>query len=857
MAASDEAPVLIEDDDDDMADLFSFGSGDVPIETNDSTDDSLLQVLAGEDTTPLESILSEDYDAETQEMLDWLDGNGDKQEEEKKEKEEPEPEAPAVVEPQPEPTVVSLPPDFTSLQEALASSEATSEQIRHLYTPEALTDTLRPEFICRVVAGKTVAQVLESSLADAYQQSTLPDNLPDWIAQLQGADLQKLVWLQQPSKEDPNLVRNFQFLLQIPLPAPVAHALWPTLVADYIPWTTFPKPDRHLYLLANYHWPLLVYHLDRYVGPTWWHSLMEGLCLLRGDLACKDAALTYLQSVAGLEAAQETLLAETDPVVLQERLEELEWPTDVFAWQTATPPCVLETLRRAPDVLVQTMVQEHQLHRLNRARLVAYYRQHAPDKEDKIDHILQTYAGRIALLDRKLQKKYGASPELEAPATVSRSAEGVCVSVQPSQVLPVVGWSPQQPSYRKPQSLKYYLIDARSDDAIEEQGRFPTAVCLSPEALMDPDQIAQNEERLESLRGAVHIVVMGEGFSAIPDLYGQKLTSKLESLMEQDESRTNICALFFLKKGFPFVSTLDGGFAAAHSWLVREGPKHNLSVSTVLVDYNPEASMFGQMETLRNASATEKAQRTMASMLETSLVVMTRRAQQLERMASEMEKGDNRGGIRLSFFQRKKGEAVESATLDGANGEANAENRPVFRNPFAKKESGASPVPESKPAVVEPTDPAPEHPLADGTDNTTKVEETAPIPAPAAAPQNPIAKFLPKPRPDASRPPESKPEGKQGNPLAGLGAAWTNATKRQPETESKPVNNPFKGFGAALNNMQKAATTTENGQKRNPFARFGGVGNARRRSQASENDTAAEESISFSAPADGAKVDRV
>lgn len=41
-----------------------------------------------------------------------------------------------------------------------------------------------------------------------------------------------------------------------------------------------------------------------------------------------------------------------------------------------------------------------------------------------------------------------------------------------------------------------------------------------------------------------------------------------------------------IKKGFPFVSVLDGGFAAAHSWLFREGPSHSLDLENLLIEYD-------------------------------------------------------------------------------------------------------------------------------------------------------------------------------------------------------------------------------------------------------------------------------
>lgn len=55
-----------------------------------------------------------------------------------------------------------------------------------------------------------------------------------------------------------------------------------------------------------------------------------------------------------------------------------------------------------------------------------------------------------------------------------------------------------------------------------------------------------------------------------------------------------MCALFFIKKGFPFISVLDGGFAAAHAWIARDCDY--LSLTKVLIDYDEQASLFADLE---------------------------------------------------------------------------------------------------------------------------------------------------------------------------------------------------------------------------------------------------------------------
>jgi hypothetical protein len=319
------------------------------------------------------------------------------------------------------------------------------------------------------------------------------------------------------------------------------------------------------------------------------------------------------------------------------------------------------------------------------------------------------------------------------------------------------------------------LVDSRSEEIAKEQGRFPTAVNLSPEALLEPERLKEKEEMFESLRGAVHIVIMGEGFNAIPTLYNQKLSPKLQELMEQDESRTNSCALFFQKRGFCFVSLLDGGFCAAHSWLMREGSKHHLSAAAVLVDYTPDATLFGQLETLHNASAAEKAQRKMASLIEASMVTMTKRAYQLEKLASEIDPSEVRQGLRLNIFRR--GEATNP-------GEANdgAQSPPSRENEEGGAKSNAAGISDG--ALTE--DSAMEKQAAGQRETATKKQTSAP-----AVPS--LGNFL----------------HSGGGAIGG-------------KEETPTPNNPFRGFGAAFNQTRARFTANASNVAHQPETAPGG-----------------------------------
>lgn len=582
------------------------------------------------------------------------------------------------------------------------------------------------------------------------------------------------------------------------------------------------------------------------------------------------------------------------------------WWAAVQALRVATPVSVLEQLERAEDEAVQQalvrrqerteaamqerLAAEKQAHideqerkaeeartRLNRARLVAFYRTHAPDKEGNIDQIMENYGDRLEVLDAKLFKKYGESfnpalkekikeekstrapnrllgtmkpglnrqntpreedealpmDQIEAPA--ASKTEQVAVLVKAEEVLPVVCWSKEAAAIRGANRrarqidpselpLKFFLVDSRSEEAAEEQGRFPTAVSLSPETMLDPEKLQKSEEQFESLRGAVHVVVMGEGFSAIPKLYNQKLSSKLEEAMKQDESRTNICALFFFKKGFPFVSILDGGFAAAHSWLVREGPSHHLDATSALIDYNPESSVFGQMEKLHTASATEKASRAMQKLMEKSLVAVTMQARQLEKLASDMESG--RGRFGMSFLTNRS----KSQNTKAEDSTGNDENKgPRFVNPFTNKSSDTSGGGDTNQGPrfskmfgrQKSTDDDVDIPPAKSSDASAEGATSGVVPF-----RNPFARRQESESEKSAaysggegasgvapfRNPFARKQEGDGEKPADQTATLPNATSEEPpaienESISKPsIANPFKGFGAAINKTMNRNT---------------------------------------------------
>lgn len=501
--------------------------------------------------------------------------------------------------------------------------------------------------------------------------------------------------------------------------------------------------------------------------------------------------------------------------------------------------------------------------RLTRARLVAFYRQYSPAKETNIDKIMETYQGRYEVLDSKLKQKYGVGfnpalkPKVAPPrSTVSnptsrpqgrededelatkRKRHQLVVKVGPTEVLPEVCWSKKANKVRMFKldrgnkleentetrlPLKFYLVDSRPVETARDQGRFPISVSFPPEDLTDPDRLKQQEDMFEGLRGAIHIVIMGEGFAALPSLYGHKMTDGLTECIREDDARNNNCALFFLKKGFPFVSTLDGGFAAAHAFLSRQGANYHLRVNDVLADYNPEVSIFGQFERVHNSTGREKAQRALQNIFDSSLVALTKNTRRFETLASEVGGDDKqqqkKGGNMVSRFfsggiseDTKKNNPTENSEHISEVPASENENKgvpsgPVFRNPFARKQSSKLNRESSNSSLdvesIDDLDTDSGHDTTDNKGTPKPAAETKQVPN-STKPAEQKAQAPVQPKPVEQR---KNPEPPKANPFAGIGAAFKAASKAAAgDTGNKGrVINPFARFnqqGRNLGNSQ-------------------------------------------------------
>jgi len=172
----------------------------------------------------------------------------------------------------------------------------------------------------------------------------------------------------------------------------------------------------------------------------------------------------------------------------------------------------------------RSMKEEEKEYEYYKNRLENYYKKHCPDRVDRVDKVLKVYEGRYQILNDRLNKKYGSgfipmfSPKLSMKtnnlvSTVGHGIRGnrkkftammverktnelfgdvsieqtgpkhqVAVNVDASEILPFVTRDKIPKSNEISQdSLKYYLVDSRSEEMAQLQGRFPTSARLSPD----------------------------------------------------------------------------------------------------------------------------------------------------------------------------------------------------------------------------------------------------------------------------------------------------------------------------------------------------------------------------------------
>jgi hypothetical protein len=140
----------------------------------------------------------------------------------------------------------------------------------------------------------------------------------------------------------------------------------------------------------------------------------------------------------------------------------------------------------------------------------------------------------------------------------------------------------------------YFAIDCRKNEE-KTMGLFPKAYSLDPEVIFDSDGLTELISILQPIAGTTHIVMIGSGIDYYKWFiykfkYGNRkkktkqMKKEYKDLIEEDSQKMNAIALSLIKRGFKFISILQGGFAEAVYYINRPESKLNLSSALVDVD---------------------------------------------------------------------------------------------------------------------------------------------------------------------------------------------------------------------------------------------------------------------------------
>ncbi|CAM9620253.1 unnamed protein product, partial [Scytosiphon promiscuus] len=191
------------------------------------------------------------------------------------------------------------------------------------------------------------------------------------------------------------------------------------------------------------------------------------------------------------------------------------------------------------------------------------------------------------LKNLKLARSNSDSPQSaqELAAPIELSLPQLCLAVSAKELR---------------QALSFFAVDCRPKQQVDA-GRFPTAYHLDPSAMDNPEELAETIMPVfEPLRRRTHVCLVGSGDGhlrarGLGARDGQQGIGSQKAARDE-YSYVNTCALFFIKRGFPFVSVLEGGFAAAHELVMdtvadsdTDEGNGDAALSTAIVDHNPAA----------------------------------------------------------------------------------------------------------------------------------------------------------------------------------------------------------------------------------------------------------------------------
>ncbi|ETW01848.1 hypothetical protein H310_06418 [Aphanomyces invadans] len=144
------------------------------------------------------------------------------------------------------------------------------------------------------------------------------------------------------------------------------------------------------------------------------------------------------------------------------------------------------------------------------------------------------------------------------------------------------------------EKIRFFIVDCRPEEYLA-RGRIPTSFAFNSESVTDPAAFDAVMATLQPIKSSVHICIMGHGYARhanhlIKDLNIPK--SLVADMLAKDAAQINDAVLFLAKRGFPYVSVVEGGYASTHRFL----SKSRLFSLSDLTDHDQKACDLCQQD---------------------------------------------------------------------------------------------------------------------------------------------------------------------------------------------------------------------------------------------------------------------
>ncbi|GLD96936.1 hypothetical protein PINS_up005619 [Pythium insidiosum] len=228
------------------------------------------------------------------------------------------------------------------------------------------------------------------------------------------------------------------------------------------------------------------------------------------------------------------------------------------------PPPGSELLRKKLDV---DMSQWQKRESTSYAGKIFWY--HTPTGRTQWEHPAEQFEPAPALFALPVSVNEVA-PQIMGERSSSTHASSVAPPTAPSSSGSNLSMRPAEYSG----DLKFFIVDCRRLRSSEDlkSGRIPAAFTLDPSVFESPELIDRTMDALNAMKSRVHIVLVGNGVGVPPELLKtDEMKTSVRDAVRHDTDTMNRAALFFQKKGFRYISCLDGGYSSWHAY-VRDDP---------------------------------------------------------------------------------------------------------------------------------------------------------------------------------------------------------------------------------------------------------------------------------------------